>query len=710
MPPVWLTIPLIIIANWLTGWVIVRRVEPTLKASFVTSQLVRIVTGVVVNGWMALVLAEFGRFNLPTLALIWLLAILLIAPKRVYGIRYTVYGLLNTEYRILYTIMLICWLVVASWLFFRPHEFVRGGADAGVYVNLAANIANTGRILIDDPTLAELDPVLYPNLLRVSAEREYSDYTILPGFFVGDNGIIPQFYPQHPVWQAVAFALGGVDAALALNGLWALLAVLVLYQVGRDLGGKWVGGLVLAGMTFNALQIWFARYPTTEPLTQLLVWAGIWGLMRWLKRDPSLLWPLLTGLGFGSAMLVRIDMFFLLAVPLVLAIYFWSVGEKAQMRQLQFFIVPFGILTVHSFAHAWWQSRPYFWNTFGTEIYLLQNDWPIVLLGGVLGIVGLVVFGRILQTPSIYKPILTTIIVTILILAIYAWFFRPNAPIITWNDPFGGNSVPILDHENFVRLGWYLSPVGIWLGVIGTCWLIWRIKPHTAPVIAIGLFFTLLYLWRIKANPHQIYAMRRYVPVALPFFILSTATIINAIRHKIRTTEHRIPYRRVAKNDNTEYGLSVILTLLWLGGLLYSAQGFITQINDVGSAAQIVAISDQLAPNSILLFNDPNAVGQGDIMGTTLRFQHNHDVFTLRNPDSLDQIAFERQIEQWIDSKVNIYWFDIPDGHAWPSDQHGLSNPQPYTLEFSFLETTYERKPQVIVDVFWAGTIYEVTR
>jgi hypothetical protein len=41
-------------------------------------------------------------------------------------------------------LVLTLWLITAVFLFFRPHEFVIGGADAGVYVNLGAAIAQQG--------------------------------------------------------------------------------------------------------------------------------------------------------------------------------------------------------------------------------------------------------------------------------------------------------------------------------------------------------------------------------------------------------------------------------------------------------------------------------------------------------------------------------------------------------------------------------------
>ncbi len=51
-------------------------------------------------------------------------------------------------------IFLLLWLIAAGWLFFRPHESIMGGADAGVYVSLGAEIAQQGGFQIVDETLA----------------------------------------------------------------------------------------------------------------------------------------------------------------------------------------------------------------------------------------------------------------------------------------------------------------------------------------------------------------------------------------------------------------------------------------------------------------------------------------------------------------------------------------------------------------------------
>lgn len=110
---------------------------------------------------------------------------------------------------------------------------------------------------------------------------------------------MPQFYHLHPVWQAVAFGLGGVHAALLLTGLWSLLGSLAVYLTVRQIAGWEAAALALAGLSLNAVQQWFARYPTTEPLTQFLLWTGLWSLGMWLgagqrggrRAVPGRCWP-----------------------------------------------------------------------------------------------------------------------------------------------------------------------------------------------------------------------------------------------------------------------------------------------------------------------------------------------------------------------------------------------------------------------------------
>ncbi|MGB3715849.1 MAG: hypothetical protein WA996_15590, partial [Candidatus Promineifilaceae bacterium] len=288
----WAAIVIIVAASFIPGWLIVALfIEPVRRfdgdrLAHVFSSLV---AGIAIIGWLALVLAELGWYSIGLIAIIWFIVTVTLSVILVWRRRsdtrdeplaleprpkspIPILSFLPPWFEYVF---LATWIVVASWLFFRPHQYIIGGADAGAYINIAANISGTGSILIEDQTLADLDPGLYPALLRPLPESdsgtEVAPFYIFPGFYVTDAAegrIMPQFYPMHPVWQAVAFGLGGVEPALVMTGLWALLGGFAVYMTIRELGGWEVAALGLTGLSLTALQVWFARYPTTEALTQ----------------------------------------------------------------------------------------------------------------------------------------------------------------------------------------------------------------------------------------------------------------------------------------------------------------------------------------------------------------------------------------------------------------------------------------------------------
>jgi hypothetical protein len=244
----------------------------------------------------------------------------------------------------------------------------------------------------------------------------------------------------------------------------------------------------------------------------------------------------------------------------------------------------------------------------------------------------------------------------------------------------------LLDHENWRRLGWYLSPLGVWLGVVGVCALIWRGDRRTAVTLAIGCLFAALYLWTLNANPHHVYAMRRFVPAVVPFFTVAAAMLIGWLA------------RRPAWWARAAAGL---LAVLWLGGLAWSARGFVTQVDHRGLAAQVETLNDAFAPGSVLLFYDGVPIGNGDFFGTPLQFIYGHDAFALRDP-ALPGAALVDAIEVWHNNGRAVYWIGNP---AWPTE-HGLAaETNTYTLASLRLESSYDHKPTLIEDDEWRLTV-----
>ena len=684
---------------WLTGR---QRITDLVTFSFAALSL-----GLLVFGWIALVLAEAGWYSLSRLALIWSVVVLalagacLVAHQRQSAIGARAAPGLHIERW--EAVALGVWLLAACALYFRPHQIITGGADVGVYVNLGANIARTGRILISDPTLAALDPVLDAALLRALPPNEGAPHYLLPGFYVPGTQrgqIVPQFYPLHPVWLAVGHDLGGVQAELLMTPLWGMLGALAVYLTVKRLWGWKVGLLTLAALSLTALQVWFARYATAEMLTQYLFWTGAWALIAWADdEEPHWLWSTIAGMALGQVFLTRIDMYGLLVVPIVAAVWRWR-RHNWQRTDVLFF-GPFILLASHSLLHGALQSGPYT----AVLLHYVQTvafAWlkPSAALGAaVIALATFVAFVVRRRRPVLWQRIKRLPwgwigALLVIALALYAYLVRPHlGQVLSDAYWYGGGQEPNMDRENLVRLGWYLSPLGVALGVLGTAWmLVKEANRRTAFLLGAGLFFSLLYLWRIQANPHQIYAMRRYVPVVLPFFVIAAAYFI---------------YRLSTLRRNWSRWLSLGLTLLWLFGIVWSSRGFVSQVDLRSAIMQMDRLNALVEPRSVLLFGDPAPVGMGDLLGTPLRFLYGHDVYTLRTPGALDSARFDEALARWRDAGRQVYWIDVPDGPSWPG-RASLGPTKEFTFEAAVLENTYDHKPTRVDVTPWRITVAPV--
>lgn len=662
--------------------------------------------GVLMIGWLALVLAELGVFSLTGLAVLW--AVLVFGL----GWRWRQRGGLRAAPAVPWRVnrrelaALLLWLAAASWLFFRPHEFITGGADAGVYVNLGANIARSGAILIHDPLLAGLDPGLYPALLRQLPPSEMTPFYIFPGFYVPGapaGTIIPQFYPLHPVWQAIAFAVGGLRTELLATPLWGMLGALAVYFTVRRLWGWPAGLLALGALSVTALQAWFARYPTAEMLTQYLLWTGLWALIAWLDgREPRGLWAALAGGALGQVFLVRIDMYALLLLPI--GVGFWLWRTHGWRRESLWFFGLFGLFAAHSLVHGAFLSSPYFYGLFGYGLRLLRQFW---LPGAALLGLAVVVFLMAAWRPNLRSQLFAAIaarrqlwatIAAVLLLAAacYGYFLRPQwGQVKTFAYWYGGGAIPNLDHENLLRLGWYLGPGGIALSVAGACWLLIKeLNRRTVFLLGIGLFFSFLYLWRIQANPHQIYTMRRYVPVVLPFFVVPAAYLMHWLHGHLQ--------------GKMRWLVGGGLTIVWLSGIVWGARGFVSQVDYRGMIGQLDRFAATLPAHSVLIFGDDAPVGAGDILGTPLRFIYGHDVLTLRSSEALNREAFAETIRGWQHAGRRVFWAAVPERSAWPLADAWLEPATERHFETSILEHTYDHKPTLIVTEEWRFAISEI--
>ena len=227
----------------------------------------------------------------------------------------------------------VIWLLIAVTLFFRlvPYNYVFGGQDQGVYVNMAAQIVRGGGVHVAEETLARIDD-------RASRALYFNDNYVQqiqrPGIYVSDyaadgSPILEfQFYHLFAVWMAVFSGLFGQPAGVYALTFMAVASVVYFYRLALALGGPkaaaWTGFLLAC----NPLHAFFSKFPVTEVPTLMFSAMGLGFLAVYATAPPEgrhRRWLVVAAIGMAGVFFTRISGFmylpFLVAIALLAAIW-----------------------------------------------------------------------------------------------------------------------------------------------------------------------------------------------------------------------------------------------------------------------------------------------------------------------------------------------------------------------------------------------------
>jgi hypothetical protein len=278
--------------------------------------------------------------------------------------------------------------------------------------------------------------------------------------------------------------------------------------------------------------------------------------------------------------------------------------------------------------------------------------------------------------------------------AVYAYFFRPQQadPSGTASYWYGGENIPDVEPYNLVRLGWYLSPLGIVLAVLGWWWMLrHELSLKTALFLGVGLFFTFLYVQNSRNNPHHIYVMRRYVPAVIPALTIAVAY---AIVHWWRRQEW---WR----------WLALVVTVAQVALLVYASRVVMRQVDHRGLVAQLTPWAESLDPDAVILFNDERPISTGATVGTALRYLFGYTVFDLQE-SYLTEESLDELIDAWRAQGRPILVAVGPDGVRAPFDNWSLESLPGLWLETRVLENSYTHFPRRVRPFKLALELYEL--
>jgi hypothetical protein len=419
--------------------------------------------------------------------------------------------------------------VLALVMFLPGFHYAAGDKDPGVYVMHAMAIARGHSIWIHDPLLAAGD---LPVQLAAPGAR-------FPGIWISDAAtgtIFPQFYHLWPALLATSYDVGGYGALVATAPLLGVLGVMLTVAVARRIAGPvaaWAAALL---MSTNMMQVWQAKYPTTEILSQVLFAGALLGVLlavqtRW--RWPALVAGLLATIGY----LGRPD-----AILLVL----FAVGVLALLWVLRRWDARAGW-----FAVGLAVPLPYaFWQAYGPAgPYTAANDVPSlrIMVGLIVACaVGALVLRPLLRGPVgrleglLDRPRVTLwfgAAVTVVAAGLFALGRLRGRLFGADYFYYGPRYTRSYDEMNLERLSWFFTWPGLLLVLAGIGVVAlrrrWSLSAWLVLVPTVGLLA--LYVWHLRNSPYYMWVGRRFVPSVLPgMFVLIGLAVAALWMWKIR--------------------------------------------------------------------------------------------------------------------------------------------------------------------------------
>jgi len=400
---------------------------------------------------------------------------------------------------------------------------------------------------------------------------------------------------------------------------------------------------------------------------------------------------LLGGLAFGEIFMTRADAVLLL-VPI--AIYLLArLFTRTWRREQWAFLGAFGVVFLQAAAHMFVFAPNYLYYQYShalrmknldklipgglpkAEELFSRGEYLVILCGMiVLGLAALFVADRVVQAlrarwgkqadarwARSEKWVRVAGAVSIVALVVFGYFVwaRPESFYA-----YVGGATPLNRSANLIKLGWYLSPIGIALATLGAVVVVVRdLNARNAFFFGAAGLVAFFYLEELYSNPHYIYTTRHYIPLVIPLCVVLAARALDWMWNELMA--HDASRRRIARfASGGAFALWMLYNLYAMGvidasrangvalrapfaqqtialGVLkiepfeYSIAG----VNELGGAyQQIETLAKELAPNAVIIFSagrdEPAA------LATPLKFIFGRDAFVsvFNNPPG-DKIA-----------------------------------------------------------------------
>ena len=466
----------------------------------------------------------------------------------------------------------------------------------------------TARWLMDHQSLRTIPT--HPELFGSLPGTDDSSAGFLDG---GPGWVYAQGNHLLPVLLACVGALLGATAILKASVAIMALALLVFFGAARRIVG---GPLALVAMTALAVSmpiLYVGRDTYSEPLAMLLLMGGLALLQRAIESRRTADFAL-AGFVTSCCAVVRIDSYVsllaLIGVALVLAAAATPPQRRATvLRSLALLLgalpmAVLGWLDVTRLANGYYHNQR-------VQIFPLMLAAAALLVVG-SGLVWLVWrsdHAARLRSGGV-KPQLASWASGALVVGFLVLLSRPlwlrsrlstDSDVVRMIQQAAGDAVDGTRAYAEQTLNWqamYLGWVTVGLALIGYVLLlralILRGELGLLAVLAMGLSVTTLYLVTPEITPDQIWAMRRFVPVAMPAMLIAAAYALRRGYGWLATRNAPVAAR----------GCAAVGTVLIVGVPFAVSWPVLSLREQVPQLAQVEAICRAVGDRGAVLAND----------------------------------------------------------------------------------------------------------
>jgi hypothetical protein len=272
----------------------------------------------------------------------------------------------------------------------------------------------------------------------------------------------------------------------------------------------------------------------------------------------------------------------------------------------------------------------------------------------------------------------------VVLLAAYAYWLRPV--LSAWAGADGNDKARALaepgillalgfrqlaahDAQSLVRLGWFVTPFGLVLGILGLVAVFARWRPRYLFPVLLALTVSVFYLYKVRVWNDYPFALRRFVPVTLPLLLGLAAFLLT----------------RLAARGGARRAVAALLALGLAAAYARETARIARYVDWRGSVRFVADVARRFGPGDLLVFEQPRSI---HLLSLPLWAAHGVNALELArfnpDPDRLHHL-----VEAWRGRWRNVYFV-----HTYRTDLCGLFLERVETKDFGTFEWyAYDRKP-----------------